>query len=207
MMSPFGPRGGVEVSQGMITGLQLNTSIMLLTPKLAAQARLLCFWRKSALGDLAVAACAVPRVWSFVGGKKKIGTMWKGQEKIMISKKWDGAVLPCQLQFLQAKLFIWLAMATTTTDTRPSWVAVELCFILSFQKEPNSMEVFLKRRFCASLCLSRGHPGPCYKGSTTELATKLVGFCCDCVTVGLLCTQHNRTQCVLCRSQCCITVR
>lgn len=40
-----------------------------LTPKLAAQTRLLCFWRKSVFGDLAVAAYAVPRVWPSVGGK------------------------------------------------------------------------------------------------------------------------------------------
>lgn len=92
-----------------------------------------------------MAACALPRVWSFVGGKKKIGTMWKGQKKIMISKKWDGAVPPCQLQFLSAKLFIWLAMASTATKTKPSWVVVELCFILSSQREPNYMEVFFKK--------------------------------------------------------------
>lgn len=160
---------------------------MLLTPRLAAQARLLCFWRKSAFGDLAVAACAVPRVWSFVGGKKKIGTMWKGQKKIMISKKWDGAVPPCQLQFVEAELFIWLAMAATTTNTKEPWIPVELSFILRFQKEQNYMEGLLKRCFHASFSLSKGHPGPCFKGSTTDLASKLVGFCCDCVTVGLWC--------------------
>lgn len=87
-------------------------------------------------------------------------------------------------------------MAATTTNTKQSCVTVALCFILSFQKEPNYVEVFLKRCFYASLCLSKGHPGPCFKRSTTELATKPVGFCCDCVTVGLLCNSHNRTRCV-----------
>lgn len=52
---------------------------MLLTPKLAVQTRLLCFWRKSVFGDLAVVAYAVPRVWASVDGKKKIGTMWKAK--------------------------------------------------------------------------------------------------------------------------------
>lgn len=72
VMSSSGPCWDAEVSQGMIKGLYLNNSIVCLTPKLAPQVRLQCFWRKSAFTSLAVATCTIPRVWTSVGGNKKI---------------------------------------------------------------------------------------------------------------------------------------
>lgn len=72
VMSSLGPCWDAEVSQGTIKGLYLNNSIVCLTPKLASWVRLQCFWRKSAFRGLAVVICAVPRVWTSVGGNKKI---------------------------------------------------------------------------------------------------------------------------------------
>lgn len=63
---------------------------MLLTPKLAVQTRLLCFWRKSVFGDLAAVPSAVPRVWVSVGGNRKMGTMWEAQTKYCLRRDETG---------------------------------------------------------------------------------------------------------------------
>lgn len=73
MMSSLGPSRDVEVSWGMIKGPNLSTRIMLSTPKLAAQIRCTCFWRKSVRGDLAAVPDAVPTVWVSVAEKEEDG--------------------------------------------------------------------------------------------------------------------------------------
>lgn len=116
MMSSLSPRGDVEVSREMIKGLYLNTRIVLLTPKLAVQTRLLCFWRKSVFGDLAVVAYAVPRVWVSMGGNRRVGTMWEAATKNCLRRNETVAVTSSFHFLLQFLLFVLLVMVTIAAE-------------------------------------------------------------------------------------------
>lgn len=119
-------------------GLYLNNSIMFLTPILAAQERLHCFWRKSAFGAMAVAACVLPTVWTSVGGKEKIWgkflSEWTGNSKTaahqLAASHPKGCRCVCEC----------VCVLHILDDYIRKIISIHVCWINS--SRPSAMEVF-----------------------------------------------------------------
>lgn len=57
-------------------------------------------------------ACAVPRVWVSVGGKRKMGTMWEAQTKSCLGRNETVAVTSCLHFLLQSKWVLFLCLVS-----------------------------------------------------------------------------------------------